>query len=110
MVANDAADLLEKGSDLLSKRNVSLAAARELYGENRSHASPESTLLSDHAIRPGSARGDGCLELYDPDASVVKPIDQPTGKLERRFDLGSVAHDDPCFVDRHGLAPQFLSD
>src|ERR1700722_3398296 len=79
------------------------------YGENRSHARPESTLLSDNAIRAGSARGECRLELYHPDAGSVEPISQPTSKLDLRFHLGSVVDDGPGFVDRHGVAPQDLS-
>src|SRR6267154_4108142 len=60
----------EKGSDWFSKWNVSLAIARNL--ENRSHECAEFALLSDDAIRSGPACGDSRLELYDPDAGVVK--------------------------------------
>jgi hypothetical protein len=67
----------EKGFDCFSKWNVFLAIARN--GENRSHECTECTLLSDHAIRSGSACGDNRLELYDPDAGVVKPTGHPLG-------------------------------
>ena len=75
------------------------------YGENRSHARPESTLLSDNAIRAGSARGDCRVELHYPDAGSVEPISQPTSKLDVRIHLGPVADDGPRVVDCHGMAP-----
>src|ERR1700678_3119496 len=78
------------------------------YGENRSHARPESTLLSDNAIRAGSARGDRRLELHHPDAGSVEPISQPTSQLDLCFHLGPVADDGPGVVDYHGVAPQVL--
>src|ERR1700722_4187870 len=97
-----------KGLTAFVKRNASRAICGG-YGENRCYACPESALLSDHAIRTGSTRGDSCLELHHPDAGATESIDYATSQLDLCFDLGALIDDGPGVVDRHGVAARVLS-